>query len=184
MKTALLMILLLGSILTYCQDFKNGTRYLSAQPNSEEYRYFELELTGQSADTVYLRYHLIGLGDYKNYINIGNKLYLEDSLLFFDFGSQTGDTILYSNEGIETKITVDSIKDLKLENEQIYAHFFAHHVSDSTEYTIIKGIGEKKTGLGLFHVNSQLDDRNQFAGMIAFYIGTHMTKYICTREKY
>jgi len=159
MKNLFLIILLVGSILTHGQDFKSGTRYLSAQSNSEEYDFFDLDVKGETGDTMYLTYSLAGSGASKSYTIMGEKLYLEDSLLFFDFGVKAGDTIMYRNESVDTKIRVDSLKDLKLENGLVYTHFFAHHTVNGTKYTIIEGIGEMKTGLELFHLSSSPEDR-------------------------
>lgn len=41
-----------------------------------------------------------------------------------------------------------------MENGIAYTHFFAHHTIHGTSYTIIEGIGEKRTALGLFHLNT------------------------------
>jgi hypothetical protein len=147
MKKALLMILLLGPILTYGQDFKSGTKYLSVEygyPSKAIQK--ELEVISQNGDTILLEYGEVGAQNKTKYTYVEDKLYMEDSILFFDFGLVVGDTIIHTNQigGLITKITIDSIGNIMLGDGKEYLHFFAGG------YTIIKGIGERSYGLHPF----------------------------------
>jgi hypothetical protein len=147
MKTALLILSLFITSFALGQDFISGTKYLSVDygyPSKAVQK--ELEVIGQNGDTILLEYGKVGAQNKTKYTYVDDKLYKEDSTLFFDFGLVVGDTIIHTNQfgGLITKITIDSIRNIMLGDGKEYLHFFAGG------YTIIKGIGERSYGLHPF----------------------------------
>ena len=153
MKKIFTLFGLVFALASSGQDFLSNTQYLFFESNTEYAGRTILELAGRNGDTLLMKYYGLG-SDAIKYSYIDKRLYKEDSLLFFDFGVAEGDTVVYENLGNLTKIRVDSIREITLENGIAYTHFFAHHTIHGTSYTIIEGIGEKRTALGLFHLNT------------------------------
>ena len=144
MKKLITLFSVLLTLSVVGQDFVSGTKYLYNQGRS--YSVVELNVIGVNGDTTFIQYGNLA------YSYINDQLYLEDTVLFFDFGSSEGDTLVYNNRGFGTKIRVDSIRSIALQNGVVYKHYFAHNTIEKTPYVIIKGLGEKKSGLELFYL--------------------------------
>jgi hypothetical protein len=151
MKTIPFIFSIFITSISLGQDFTTGTRYLSVNYPSKAFQE-ELEVIGQNGDTILLEYGEGGSKNKTKYTYLNDKLYMEDSILFFDFGLVVGDTIIHTNQigGLVTKITIDSIRNIMLGDGKEYLHFFARNVSSRERYTIIKGIGERSFGLHPF----------------------------------
>lgn len=153
MKTALLILSLFITSFALGQDFISGTKYLSVEYGYPSKAFQEeLEVIGQNGDTILLEYGEVGAKNKTKYTYVDDKVYMEDSILFFDFGLVVGDTIIHTNQigGLITKITIDSIRNIILGDGKEYLHFFARNISSRERYTIIKGIGERSFGLHPF----------------------------------
>lgn len=153
MKTIPFILSLLTTAVALGQDFTSGIRYLSVISGSpSKVLQQELQIIGQSGDTTYMEYGEVGSSNKTKYTYVNDKLYMEDSILFFDFGLVVGDTIVRTNQigGLVTKITIDSIRKVMLGDGKEYPHIFARDVSSREKYTIIKGIGERSFGLTPF----------------------------------
>lgn len=153
MKNLFTLLGLVFALASFGQDFVSNTRHLFFESNTKYAGRTILDVVGRNGDTLLLKYYALEV-DVVKYSYINKRLYKEDSLLFFDFGAAEGDTVVYKNLGKTTKIRVDSIRNITLKNGIAYTHFFAHHTVNGTSYTIIKGLGEKRTALELFHLNT------------------------------
>ena len=145
MKKLILLFSLLLTLSVAGQDFVSGTRYLYGKTSFSNYTIATLTITGTKGDTTVIDY------GGQEYSYVDEKLFLDDTVLFFDFGSKEGDTLAYMDGFIEVNIRVDSIRDISLLNGITYPHYFIRDVESRNNYTIIKGIGEKAFGLGIFY---------------------------------
>lgn len=172
MKKLITLFSVLLTLSVVGQDFVSGTKYLQGKTMFSGYSVSELTVTRTNGDSTFMEYDGIQYSYFKD------KLYMEDSLLFFDFSSNEGDTLVYNNRGFRTKIRVDSIRDIMLDNGLLYKHYFAHDILNRGRYTIIKGIGEKSFGLNLFYAVITIPE---FVGVISVCINDSLIYWLSTK---
>lgn len=147
------------------QGIKDGTRFFYIQESMSPFIKYPnidtLKIRSSSADTVYFS---SDGNDTPDMVKIGDKIYrLYNNIplsVQYDYSLQTGDTFTYLDtfpyfSGRTEMYVVDSVKSLKLEDSNIYKHWYLRNIENDFPFKNdaiwVENLGEKTMGWCWFY---------------------------------